>query len=219
LKRLVFILTWLINISLYSQSIEIVGGLISNKFYDFNHDDPHFSSSYSHGFGYSALIGIDDVKLEWLKLRFTLSYDKYSGGLEAGYSGLGGGNSTIADIDKSLISLGIFPLSFKIIKRIDLNFGFEFSGLISESFKGESSGWSYLQPDWSYDLNEKYTRYSALTYFGLRGKIGYDFNISDTFSISPQYSYYFGLSNEFDEFPEVAKSIRHYFCIGIKMKL
>jgi len=72
---------------------------------------------------------------------------------------------------------------------------------------------------YSYDLNEKYDRNSAIYYFGLKGIIAYDFNISGTFVISPQHSFYLGLSKEFDRFPDVTKSMRHYFCIGLKKKL
>lgn len=56
-------------------------------------------------------------------------------------------------------------------------------------------------PDWSFDISEGYDRYSSKTYFGLCGRIAYDFNVSETLALSPQDSYYFGLTNEFDEFP------------------
>lgn len=76
-----------------------------------------------------------------MTLRFTLSYDKYGGELKASDVGLSGVYTTNAKIDKFVISLGVFPVNFKIIDRIDLNFGFELSRLISENFIGSSSGW------------------------------------------------------------------------------
>lgn len=219
MKRIFIALILLISIPAFSQNLEVIGGLNKNHFFDFQQNEGHFSSSYYSNYGYTLRIGVDDIKVDWLTLRFTLSYDKYGGELKASDGGMGGGYTTNAKIDKSVISLGVFPVNFKIIDRIDLNFGFEIAGLINENYSGTSSGWNMGNPDWSYDLNEKYDRYSSKIYFGLRGRIAYDFNISDKLSISPQYSYYLGLSNEFDEFPEATKSMRHYFCIGLQRKL
>jgi len=207
------------SLTAFSQDVEIIGGLNRNNFFDFQQNEGHFRSSYDHDYGYAIRIGIENIKVDWMTLRITLGFDKYGGEITASDGGLGGGYTTNAKIDKSEISLGVFPLNFKIINRIDLNFGFEFSGLISEDFSGTSSGWIMAEPDWSYELNDKYDRFSSKTYIGLRGRIAYDFNISDKLAISPQYSYYLGLSNEFDEFPESTKSMRHYFCIGIQRKI
>jgi len=219
MKSLYLLFICLTNLTLFSQDIELVGGINKNNFFDFNTDEGHYKSSYTSGLGYSVGIGIEDIKLDSLKLRFTLSLDKYSGQLNVSDGGLGGGNTTKAEIDKSVISLGFFPLNLKIMNRIDLNFGFEFSRLIHEFIKGTASGWSISNPSWSYDLSEKYTRYSSLTNFGLKGRIAYDISLSDILVISPQYSFYYGLLNEFDEFPKETKSMRQYICIGVQMKL
>jgi hypothetical protein len=219
MKKILIGLILINSLTAFSQNIEIIGALNQNNFFDFQQNEGHFSSSYKSDNGYALRVGLEDIKVDWLTLRFTLSYDKYGGELKASDGGLGGGYTTNAKIDKSVISLGVFPVNFKIIDRIDLNFGFELSSLIIENFSGTSSVWLLGEPDWSYDLNDKYDRYSSKTYFGLRGRIAYDFNISDKLAISPQYSYYFGLSNEFDEFPEATKSMRHYFCIGLQRKI
>lgn len=219
MKRIFIAWILLSSMTAFSQNLEVIGGLNKNHFFDFQQNEGYFTSSYDSDYGYAICIGLEDIKIDWLTLRFTLSYEKYGGELDASDGVLGGGYTTNAKIDKSVISLGVFPLNFKIIDRIDLNFGFEIAGLINENFSGTSSGWSMGGPDWSYDLNEKYDRYSSKAYFGLRGRIAYDFNISDKLSISPQYSYYLGLSNEFDEFPEATKSMRHYFSVGLQRKL
>ena len=75
------------------------------------------------------------------------------------------------------------------------------------------------QPNWSYDLQEKYDRFSASTYVGIQGRFAYDIKASKSTWISLQYLYYIGLSNEFIEFPTETKAMRHYFCIGIKKKI
>lgn len=205
--------------TLSSQSIEIIGGLNKNSFFDLQQSTPHNSSFYNSDYGYTIRFGIEDVKVDWMTLRFTLSYDQYGGGLEVSDGGLGGGNTTTATVEKSVISLGIFPININWVKNLDLNFGFEMAALINEKFNGTNSGWSISAPNWGYDLNEKYDRFSAKAYFGLRGRLAYDFNLSEKWSISPQYSFYIGLTNEFIEFPQITKSMRHYFCVGLQRKL
>jgi hypothetical protein len=219
MKKLIIGLIFINHLTLFSQNIEVYGGLDKNTFFDFKQNNGHFYSSYNSGLGYAFGIGIDNLKMDWLTFRFTLNYDKYGGKIKASDGGLAGGYTTIAEIDKSILSLGIFPVNFRLFDRLDLNLGFEVAGLINENFKGTTSGWLMGEPDWSFELNDKYERFSAKTYFGLRGRIAYDVNLSDRLSVSPQYSYYFGLSPEFAEFPDATKSMKHYFCIGIKRKI
>jgi hypothetical protein len=205
--------------TLFGQKIELFGGPDKNIFHDYDQNQSHFSSAYKSGLDFTAGIGVDSVKIDWLTMRFTLQFSNYGGELEASDGGLGSMSTTKAKINKSVISLGIFPLNCRIFHRIDLNFGLEISRLIGEKFSGTSSGWMMGRPDWSYDLHDQFKRYSSLVYFGFRGKISYDLFLSKSIIIFPQYSYYFGLSNEFDQFPETTKSMRHSFCIGIKRKL
>lgn len=207
------------NLSAFSQNIELMGGLNSNNFFDIKKNEGHYNSSYNSDYGYEIMIGAESRNDGSLTYRITLGFEKYGGELTASDGALGGGYTTNAKVDKSVFSLGLYPLNFRIKNKIDLNVGLEFSGLIHEKVDGTSSGWSIGSPQWSYDLNEKYERYSSNTYFGIRCRIAYDFNISDKMVISPQYSYYFGLLNEFDEFPETTKSMRHYFCIGLERKI
>ena len=217
MRKILIGLILLSSLTAFSQDIEFIGGVNKNDFFDFQ-DEGQFSSSYNSGYGYAIRFGIENIIVDSVPFRFTLGFDKYGGELTTSDGGLGSRYTTDARIDKSVFSLGIFPLNFKIINRIDLNFGFEFSMLISEKYSGTSSGWIMGQP-WSYELNEEYESFSSKTNFGLRGRIAYDFNLTDKLAISPQYSYYFGLSNEFDVFPKATKSMRHYFSIGIQRKI
>jgi len=219
MKLIILILIAISCLPLFGQNIELFGGLNTNQFHDYRQNEGHFQSSYNPGSGYSFALAIDSIKADWMTLRFTLKFDKYSGSLTASDGGLGGGYTTTAKIDKSLISLGVFPLNFRIIKRIDLNIGFEISKLISESYKGTSNDWLMGRPNWSYDLQEKYNKYSSSINLGLSTRLAYNLQINESIIISPQYIFYFGLSNEFIEFPEATKSIRHFIGIGIKKRI
>ena len=218
MKTYFTILIMLIASNLFSQKIEIFGGLNKNIFHDYNKDEGHFNSTYNSDNGYAVGIGLDSIKIDWMTLRFTLQFEKYKGKLDVSDGGLGGGYNTIANIDKSMISLGVFPVNFRLFKRLKINFGFVISRLIDESYNGITSGWLLGQPSWNYNLKDKYSRYCSNTSFGFQGRIAYDFKLSNSIWISPQYLYYFGVTNEFVEFPEETKSMRHYFCIGLKKK-
>lgn len=205
--------------SAIGQNIELYGGQNTNHFHDYGQNVGHFQSSYNPGYGYSFGLAVDSIKADWMTLRFTLKFDKYSGSLTASDGGLGGGYTTEAEIEKSLISFGVFPFNFQIIKRIDFNLGFEISKLISESYKGTSSGWVMGQPNWHYDLQERYSKYGSSISFGLSSRLAYNLQIGECITIYPQYSFYFGLSKEFIEFPESTKSVRHFIGIGIKKRV
>lgn len=145
----------LINLALFSQNLELVGGINTNRFFDFREGEGHFNSTYNSQLGYSFRFAIQDVKIETLKWRFTLGYEKYGGEINVKDGGRGGGYTTQAKIGKSVISIGIFPLNFKIIDRIDINVGFEIAGLISENVNGTRSGWTIYNPSYSHDLNDE----------------------------------------------------------------
>ena len=217
MKYILILIIFLSSFTLFSQSIAITGGLNYNSFFDFKQDGNYYSSSYSSDFGYSVGVELDDIKVRWLKLRLTFNYDKYGGKIAINEWSLGFDDDTNAEIDKSIISLGIFPLNFKIIDRININLGLEMAGLISEDIIGTQSYWENGQYVWIKDLSDTDERFCARAYFGLRGRIAYDIRISDNLVISPQYSYYLGLSNEF--VTTATKSIRHYFCIGLQRKI
>lgn len=219
MKRILTGLILISTLTSFSQNLEIMGGLNKNNFFDFLGGKGHYRSAYHYDYGYVFKIGIDDIKTDKLQWRFTIGYENYGGELEVTNGGLGGEFTTKAVIDKSVFSMGCFPFNFRIIDRIDLNFGIEYSVLISENFSGTHSGWSMGAPDYSYDLNGKYEDFSAKSHWGLLGRIAYDINLSEKLAISPQYSYYFGLSQEFIEFPEETKSMRHQFSVGFQRKL
>lgn len=219
MKLIISLIICLNSIFVFGQNIELFGGPNKNIFHDNLENDGHYSSSYNSAFGYSAGIGINDIKIDWLSLRFTLCYDRYGGKIDVSDGGLGGGTTIKADIDKSLVSLGLFPINFTVLKKIDLNLGFEVSRLIGETFSGELSGWQTGKLGWSYDLNDKYDRISELTNYGIRARIAYNFTISESIVIVPQYSFYYGLGYEFNESLATTKSMRHYLSIGIEKKI
>jgi len=201
-----------------SQTIELSGGYIINRMFDFEEDNPHYRSEYNTGSGYGFVIAIEDIKVDWHRLRITLGFEKYNGELEVYSGGLGGGGGTHAFFDKSLISLGLYPVNFMIVKKIDLNIGIIASILIHERFNGTYGGWMMTGPGFHYNIEDQYSQYNSNWYFGLSGRIAYNIKVSPSVYIFPQYSFYFGVSKEFCEFPYDTRSMRHFFAVGVEKR-
>lgn len=219
LKQILIALLLIFNTSLFAQNLEVIAGLNQNQFFDYNQDEGSYYSSYQSDHGFAVRIGIEDIKVDWMNLRFTMGFEQYGGEIDVSGGGQGGDYRTTAEIDKSVLSLGLFPLNFKIWERIDLNFGLEFSALLNESYQGRIRGNTLGGIPRTESMEERYDNYSNKTHWGLRGRLAYDFEINDRYSISPQYSYYLGLTDEFSEFPEDTKSMRHYFSLGFQWKM
>lgn len=214
MKKLFIILSCLSSFTLLAQNVEFFAGPTKNMFYDFKERSPHNDASYKSGYGYSLGLAIEDVKIDWMVLRFTLRYDQYSGSTNS-YNAVGTASYTQdLDFDKSILSFGVFPINRKLFNTIDWNLGIEAARLLSESSTGSWSNTQAEQPNQSGEVS-KDLRFNAKSYFGLTTRFAYDLPINEHLSITPQYIFNFGLSNEFGS----AKSVRHFLGIGIKKHL
>ena len=204
----------------FAQSVEVIGGATLNHYLNWIPDDGgHVSSNTNIGWGYNFRMAYENLNTEPLKWRFVLSIDNYRGNINYRNGGIGGSSTVDASINKTLISVGFFPVNIQVKKRFDINLGVEFSGLIQESVSGKEIGWSINNPSWEKDLSSISTTYSSSMYVGLRARLAYDFKLSETLFISPQYSFYLGLSDEFESELGSFKSMRHYFSIGVQKQL
>ena len=220
LKRSILLLVLSQSLMLEAQSLELFGGKNWNDFYDFKDGEGHFHSVYTPGSNYSFGLAIDSVRVDWTILRCTFRFEKYSGALIASDGGLGGGSTTKAEIEKSVLTVGVFPLNINVFKRLEFNLGFEISSFINESFSGSKSAWNlnnFSIP--TRELESSYDRYSSRFYVGFRIRVAYNQPIGSRYVITPQYSFYFGRSNEFIEFPEATRSMRRFVGLGIKRRL
>ena len=221
-KTIIFFLILLKALTSFGQSVDVFGGMISNHFFSFGKDG-HIESEYLVNPGYTLGIGLEDIKLDYLNMRFTLSFQDYSGDIIEKYSGLAGGSTTEVNFSKSTITLGLFPINFYLFNHVDLNFGLSLSRLLTEDFGGSKSG-CYGNPNGGYDcfqidLIEEYESFSSNWNFGIQARIGYDFYLSETLVLSPIYFFYLGLSDEFSDIVSNSKLMGHYLCIGIEKRI
>ncbi|MCG8327606.1 MAG: hypothetical protein MI974_07970 [Chitinophagales bacterium] len=215
MKRLSLLFFLLVNCALCAQNTEITTGYIQTNFFDPDRDEHYNLSNYSNRGGFGLGLAIENVMIDSVRVRFTLSYSKYGGKISNYNGGKGSGTITRVNMNKSIVSLGFFPLNFRILNRIDLNFGFEGSILLHERFSGTSSKWNIIGGGGTQNLNEE-ERFNAISYTGVCGRLAYDFKWSEQITISPQYSFHLGLTREFKDHIKGTKSRRQFFGLGIQ---
>ena len=216
MKKIILLLFLTGSMNVIGQRIEFIGGINRNMFYTFTDTRADYTSFSSTGIGFVSRIGFEFNLIRRMNMRFTLSYNEYHGDFEASTQSPAFEHVVIAETDKSVISLGVFPFNFNLFHRLNLNVGCEISRLLTEDNQGTISGHMIGELPYSDDINERYSSFNSLIYVGVRGRIAYDLKISKSLVISPQYSYYLGLSNEFKYFPDFVKSKQHHICIGIE---
>lgn len=204
---------------LYGQRMEVFVGGNRNALFLRNNEVVR-SSSFSPAFGFSAGIGLDSLVSGIFKTRLTLQFDSYEGTVQVGNGGVSNANVVEANFKKSIIAITYFPFNFRFRNKLDFNFGLEYSRLLNEKFMGTQSGFNPIIGSFNYDLNEKYNRFSSKATFGFKVRVAYDFYLSKTLAICPEYMAFVGFSPEFEVAPaSLARSFRQFACLGIRKKL
>jgi len=218
-KKLLFISCFFIFNNAISQLIEFSAGANINRFYDLKNEqkDNSFTSDYNPGIGYSAAFSINDVQTDLLKFRFTLKYEHYSGHIYNNDQRLIRTINTDGDIEKTNISLGIYPMHLKVFNKLLIDIGGELNFLIDHKSTGlitESIGGVPLL---DIDLNNSSLDVNEFFTFGIGSRVSYEISLSDNWTINPQYLFYIGVTDEFSDILIEAstKSMRHGLQIGI----
>lgn len=219
IKNSLIILITFCSFNGWSQCVDFFAGWNDNHFFDFNDVGRHYNSSYTSGEGYSFGVAIDEVELDWMIMRIAIRYNRYGGKIRVREGGLGGSFNTIASMDKSILAVGVFPINFEAINRFHFNLGMEFSRLMTETYEGIHWGSIMGQSSWNEDLEEEYDDFSSVYIAGLTGRVSYEIQLNELWSLIPQYVFYFGLTNEFRILVEETKSLRNFVGVGVKRTL
>ncbi len=172
-------------------------------------------TDYETGSGYSFNINLDNVYLDTFLFKFSLNFTKYDGGIMTTDGGLGGNSTTKADVEKHVLGISIFPINIKIFKELRLNFGGEFSYLINSDVTGTKSSWNMASGGKNIDLADESVDIFKEFNFGIISRIGYNFKVFKLWYLVPEYNFYLGLTNDFDNIESNVSSIRHYFMLGV----
>jgi hypothetical protein len=217
-----FILTFFIlyfSTSFYAQKIEIIQGIHVNKFFETDNGS-RFQNNYTSYTGYTIRLAYQSPKVRKMSWRLELGYQKYHTDFRSQDGGIGGGYYVQARIDKSVISFTVFPLNLTFWDKLNINLGLTFSGAVTSSYEGVRTYYSNIPPSsTSEDLHDIYMNYISFGHLGLSGRLAYNFKLSSKVTLSPQYSYYYGVTSEFQAFPRNAKTMRHYYCVGVGMEI
>ncbi|WP_018342193.1 hypothetical protein [Cytophaga aurantiaca] len=207
-----------LNTTLFAQRIECIAAVNYNHFYTKigSNTDPNTTEDYKNGYGYTFSIGIDDIKIDDLPLKFTLKYDHYTGGVSYNSSSMGGGNAYNIHTQKDMLGLGIYPLNATFFHKLKLSIGTEFNFLIHSQQSGNQSSWYYTpngpNPSTSssstIDNNSK--KVNQIFNFGINTSLRYEFPLSDSWLVAPQAMLYLSMTNEFNSSFNNTKSIRPY---------
>ena len=201
------------------QQIGLSGGYCQNHFHDFRKDEGHMITDYEEGPGYSFNINLDNVYLDTFLIRFSLNFTKYLGSIRTTDGGLGGGSTTKAAVEKYALGLSIFPINIKIYKELRLNFGGEFSYLVNSKVNGTQSSWNISSGGNNVDLDDGSVDIFKEFNFGILSRLGYNIKLFKHWFLIPEYNFYLGLTNEFDDIESNVYSFRHYFMLGVANRI
>lgn len=214
MRRIITLLIIFNSTALCAQSYDISVGASYNSFFSLDKNAANLSS-YQSDFGYGLGFGLElktnAVFSIFKKHRFSLQYEKYGGKVKIGTHALGGNSIREVVLDKSVISLGFYPLNLSI-KKFDLNVGLVLSALLNEKYSGRAYGNHINTGSWEKEINESDGRMSTETCLGVRVRLTYGLGLSKYIVLKPQYSYYIGLSNDIDL---STKSMRHFLALSV----
>ena len=123
------------------------------------------------------------------------------------------------EITKNILGIDVAPIAFRVLRHFTLSCGlsfnvtlhYEISGIHSWFVGGTppSNGTVQLK-----DIHQLINRSN----FGAFGSLGYRFEFS-ALVLEPRYSYYVGLSEEFNHLQADTKSMRHLFMLSLGYKI
>ena len=217
-KTILFLFTLFIHTNLPGQNLSFFAGLNGTALHDYHSFEGHYNSSYQSGLGYSLGVGVDSIDWFWWNIPFNIKFERYGAQLYASDGGLGGNYWVDSRVDKSILTLGVYPLNFRIKPNFKLSIGTELSYLLKEQLQGTYGSWILWQTPREIALVEKYPRYSRKIYLGLGANLSYDCPLSPSLVVSPYCTYYFGLSNEFRKFPNITKAMRVTLGVALRKR-
>jgi hypothetical protein len=208
-----------LNLIVYSQTVGINSGVSYGRFYDVSKNDVYLYKEYQAQPGISFGIEVKDIATDTLfKLGIALNYQNYGGHFLTRSGSHGGFTTEQGEITKHVIGIELYPFHFKIHRHIRFNFGISYNRLITYKLSGTKSWWysdgSPLNIDTGTTYLNQLEHFVNPYYWGLISSLGYEFKIGKI-TVEPRYSYYLGISQDFNRLNAATSSMRHNFVLSI----
>jgi len=217
IKTITVVLFLSSGVTLHAQKLEFYAGTSHNYLYDNKEQTIFYSSSYTAKNGFCIGAAVDSINMKWFNLRASFQFEEVNGQVSVKEARKYFQQVIEAETKKFIFSAALYPLNLYLFKKIEINIGGEVSGMIDEKNKG-----TFQDPcfrDRIVSFEQGYIHYHTNLNVGLKGRFACPVRLSSSTVITPQYQIYYGLTKEFDEAPEKAKSIRHYLMVGLITKL
>ncbi len=214
-KIIVYLVFCFIISNISGQNIELSGGMNRNQYFDRQKDEGHFMAEYAPGNGYSIGLSFSDLKIDSLAIRISLIIENNKGKFYLQSGGQGGTIRTEAEVEKTTVGIGLYPLNFDIFKKIKFSFGGEFSIKINDNTRGYKSTWMSNGSSTYKTIENDSVQINNNFIWGISGQVSYDFRINQDWTIAPHYKLYLGMSDEFKNTETKIRSIRQNYEIGI----
>lgn len=214
------ILCCLTSVLLFSQTLEITTSFGQNTFYKIK-EPPNFESyTYSSGNAFSAnlRLKLTSENFPTGELLVFCAVEQYQGGFNYQLIGNGISSSVIGHTEKTMLSLGLYPLNFKILKRVDAHVGVQMALLLNENNKGQRIDRNSFTTPTVFYSSLKNENINVRNGPALNIKLSYPVKINENLSILPEYMGVIGLISELKRlgFP---RSMRNYLGVGLSVKL
>ncbi len=202
---------------LASQSLELSGGKVWNKYWELKlaEDDRGSYTSYNMRDGEFIGLTLDDVFKDSWPMRFGIGLDKSS---TRAYSRVNqNAGSTAYDLN---IERTTFHLRAEIYNLKAGNFYFNFVGFDLSFLLNEKTTGTY---DPTISNQEVYLDTANLTRFftfGITNRMAYEFNLGNKWKVLAFYKFYFAFGKEFNiDYYFNPNVFRHYLGLGVKRNL
>jgi hypothetical protein len=209
----IFVFYWS---SIMAQSIDFSSAISSNRFFEFeNQQSFRYDSAYKSGIGYSLQAGISNIMIGTAPVRFAITVDHYQGSVFSSYQALGGRNTTNAQVKKTTIGLGFYPVNFHISKNLHFALGAELSYLINDRTSGNQLINLMGENDKNIDLSQNSKNFHNDIIVGMSALLSYDIAEWKSWRIRPQYRFYMGITEEFQLPNASVRSMRHHLGLSL----
>lgn len=192
-----------------AQTLAMYPGLSYGGFYDIQKSEGDYTQEYDPQFGFNLGVEIKDIALDSVyKIALAVNYQRYGGGFYT----QGTSYSYTYDqgtITKHVLGLEFYPINIHLFNNLRWSLGLSLNTLLTYKMYGKriwSSNYPY-GPSGNVDLND-IDGFVKRFYWGVNSTIGYEFEVGNI-RFEPRYSYYLGLTEEFDHLQAATKSMRY----------